>query len=241
MVADPDPLISIPAAAKAIGIERTTLGKQVRAGTVRSHGGKVRLSEVLADRAANIDLGRSKRRQGAIDEPDANAARPLRPARILPPPADPDLEDEDDGDEDGDPVLIDGKLMPYAEARALKESYHAWRAKLAWQVDRGDLAPVGEMQAFVERVFGTVRERLLTIPGKLAGDLSHHQIERVRSELYEAMEELSDPGNIPDDIEALARSADDTPDDPEAPAAPEPRRVGRAVPVRRPKDQRRPG
>ena len=64
-----DPLISISAAARDIGVDQSTLSKQVRQGLVRSHDGKVRLSEVLADRAANIDLGRSKRRDGSIDSP----------------------------------------------------------------------------------------------------------------------------------------------------------------------------
>ncbi len=69
-----DPLISISAAAREIGVHQSTLSKQVREGAVRSHDGKVRLSEVLADRAANIDLGRSNRRRGAIDDPGATAA-----------------------------------------------------------------------------------------------------------------------------------------------------------------------
>lgn len=208
MAADPDPLMSIPAATRAIGLDRTTLGKQVRAGIVRSHAGKVRLSEVLEDRAANIDLGRSKRREGRIDDVEA---APAGGAVCV---AD---EPEADGDGDASPVIVDGKPMPYAEARAMKESYHAWRAKLAWQVDRGDLAPVADMQTFVERVFGTVRERLLAIPGKLPGILSREHVEAVRTELYEAMEELSDPRSIHDAADALARPADDTSDAAEAP------------------------
>ncbi|WP_063688817.1 hypothetical protein [Bradyrhizobium stylosanthis] len=49
-----DPLISIAAAAKAIGLNRSTLSRQVNLGLVRSHDGKVRLSEVLADRRSKI-------------------------------------------------------------------------------------------------------------------------------------------------------------------------------------------
>jgi hypothetical protein len=53
-----DDLVSIAKAAKEIGFSPSTLARQVKAGSIRSHGGKVRLSEVLADRAANIDSSR---------------------------------------------------------------------------------------------------------------------------------------------------------------------------------------
>jgi hypothetical protein len=48
-------LIGITEAARQIGISHSTLSRQVKLGQVRSHRGKVRLSEVLQDRANNID------------------------------------------------------------------------------------------------------------------------------------------------------------------------------------------
>lgn len=48
-------LIGITAAAREIGIAHSTLSRQVKLGQVRSHKGKVRLSEVLHDRKHNID------------------------------------------------------------------------------------------------------------------------------------------------------------------------------------------
>src|SRR5262245_16443489 len=63
-----DELISIAAAAKAEGIHKSTLSRQVKSGQVRSHGGKVRLSEVRADRAKNV------RTTSGIDEPTAPPA-----------------------------------------------------------------------------------------------------------------------------------------------------------------------
>jgi hypothetical protein len=60
-------LIGITAAAREIGISHSTLSRQVKLGQVRSHNGKVRLSEVLEDRANNIDntiwMHRSKSKQ----------------------------------------------------------------------------------------------------------------------------------------------------------------------------------
>jgi DNA-directed RNA polymerase specialized sigma54-like protein len=58
--------ISISEAARKIGINKSTLSRQVEGKAVRSHGGKVVLSEVLADRAANIDLTQSRRRSAKV-------------------------------------------------------------------------------------------------------------------------------------------------------------------------------
>src|SRR6266404_1001544 len=50
-----EPLIGIREAARNVGISHSTLSRQVARRQVRSHGGKVRLSEVYEDRANNID------------------------------------------------------------------------------------------------------------------------------------------------------------------------------------------
>ncbi len=223
---DLDPLISISAAARSIAIDRSVLGKQIKQGLVRSHDGKVRLSEVLADRAANIDLGRSKRRDGAIDKPSAAEAS----------------RDEDDGEaHPGEVVMVDGVPVSYAAARALKETYHAKLKQLEFETKQGKLGPVDEMHADNCRILVAVRERLLAVPGKLGGDFTHPQIERVRDELYEAMEELYADGAAAEAALAARDEAGDGADGDEAAAAPQPRRVGRAVPLRGAKDERRPG
>lgn len=200
MPPDADPLISVSAAARAIGVDKSTLAKQVRQGAVRSHEGKVRLSEVLADRAANIDLGRSKRRDGTIDEPERGVAAAVAQPR-------PDPEDEQ---EEGRPVLVDGFAMPYADARALKETYLAHLKRLEFETKRAELAPVAAMAAFVEREYATVRERLLAIPGKLSSELDADQIERLTAELYEALEELHAEGAA---AEALGTARGEAEDD----------------------------
>ena len=60
--ATPLELISISEAARIIGINKSTLSRQVESGAVRSHGGKVVLAEVVADRASNVNLAQSRRR-----------------------------------------------------------------------------------------------------------------------------------------------------------------------------------
>jgi hypothetical protein len=208
--------ISISAAAKAIGIDRSVLGKQVRAGAVRSGGGKVYLSEVLADRAANIDLSRSKRRDGEIDQPEAAAH------------------------EERAPIIVDGEAIDYARARALKESYIAQLRGLELATKRGDLAPVAVMIAAVERDYATVRERFLAIPGKLSGELEADQVSRLTREIHEALEDLSDPRNVIDGADVFLDEIGDDADDTEAAAASRPDRMGRTVPVCRKQDQRSP-
>lgn len=52
--ADSDALVSIAEAARDVGVHRSTLSRQVQAGKVRSHDGKVRLSEVIADRRCKL-------------------------------------------------------------------------------------------------------------------------------------------------------------------------------------------
>jgi hypothetical protein len=56
-----DPLISQAHAAKLLGINRSTLSRQIKQGLIRSHQGNVRLSEVKEDRTRNLDTTRQVR------------------------------------------------------------------------------------------------------------------------------------------------------------------------------------
>src|SRR4051794_24341883 len=51
-----EPLVSISEAARQIGLNKSTLSRQIQAKRIRSHGGKVRISEVRADRSASIAM-----------------------------------------------------------------------------------------------------------------------------------------------------------------------------------------
>jgi hypothetical protein len=120
-----DPLISISEAARKVGINKSTLSRQVKSGAIRSHDGLVRLSEVLEDRAKNIDASiwanRDKRRA-----PDAlhATATPLVSLHATP---------EDDGDDEAE-VIVDGEAMPLGKAKALKETYLARLRRLEFEV-----------------------------------------------------------------------------------------------------------
>jgi hypothetical protein len=56
-----EPLVSIGEAARNLRLNKSTLSRQISAGKIRSWGGRVRLSEVVADRAANV-----KPRRGGV-------------------------------------------------------------------------------------------------------------------------------------------------------------------------------
>ncbi len=236
-----DPLLSVTEAAAQIGVNRSTLFRQIKAGAVRSHEGKVRLSELLADRAANIDLTRSRRHAGRLD--DLSAAAP--DATVVADDATADATRATDATDDGaepDAVIVDGVAMDYADARALKETYLAKLKQLEFETKRGELGRVKDMQDRNDEVAMVVRERLLSIPGECSDVLTQDQVEFVRDKIYDAMEDLSALGSQAEDHVASARGADDgdaAPD--EAAAAPRPGAVGRAVPARRAEDQRRPG
>jgi len=126
-----DPLIGITEAARRIGINHSTLSRQIKSGQVRSHDGKVRLSEVLEDRANNIDASIwDARRRNA--EPDVHA--PSSPVHA---PDDADYGPEPD--DDAGTVLVDGVALPIAKAKALKETYLARLRKLEFDEKSGVL------------------------------------------------------------------------------------------------------
>ena len=108
-----DPLISISACAKLLPepVHKSVLAKQVKSGAVRSHRGMVRLSEVLQDRLKNINLTKagarkSKRARSRTAEQEGAD--------------DPDLDIQQ-----FEMVEFDGKLLPFAQAQAIKENYLA--------------------------------------------------------------------------------------------------------------------
>jgi len=119
-----------------------------------------------------------------------------------------------------------------ALARSQRESIDIRNAQL-----RGDLVSVKAVAAIVERDYTIVRERLLSIPGKLADELtmrSRAEIEPIiRSEIAEALNELHDPDRT--DYRGDGSQVGDAQGalDPQAATDVDAGRVGGSVPVRR--------
>jgi hypothetical protein len=158
--ATPGELISIGEAARQVGINKSTLSRQVKSGAVRSHKGKVVLSEVLADRASNIDLTQSRRRPaGKSKRPDATASKADATGAGG---AAPDATDDDDL------VLIDGKMVSFAQAQRIKENYLARQRALDFERDAGRLV---DRQAAEKAFFETarqIRDAWLSWPARVA-------------------------------------------------------------------------
>lgn len=146
-----DPLISLGAAARAIGINKSTLSRQIKAGSIRAHNGKVRLSEVLEDRAANIDLTQSHRRSaGATVHATAGATGSVSA-------------------ENGEPaVLLDGRLVSFSEAQRLKENYLGRLRQLEFETKSGRLIDADVAKTRVFELARAERDALVNWPARVA-------------------------------------------------------------------------
>ena len=117
-------------------------------------------------------------------------------------------------------VTRDGDLNGEQE-RARKDKELADRTALQNAVTRGELVSIEAVGQLVERDFTVVRERLLSIPGKLGADLSRPQAVRVEDEIRDALQELHEPASLaglggPPDDDTLDGEPDGTPDEGEA-------------------------
>lgn len=115
-----EPLISVAAAARQVGVNKSTLHRQIADKKVRSHDGMVRLSEVYEDRAKNIDAAIW------LNRPKKKGAQPAAPLHAT--------THSDDDQETGDgTVEIDGKVLDINTAKALKETYLGRLAQLQFE------------------------------------------------------------------------------------------------------------
>lgn len=145
-----DKFISIAAAAKTIGLNKSTLSRQVKTGAIRSHGGKVRLSEVLEDRASNIDLAQSRRRPSGATDATAGAT-----------PADATTDDPA-------PILVDGALVSFAEAQRIKENYLAKLRGLEFDLKSKRLVDAEAVHRAVFELARAERDALVNWPARVA-------------------------------------------------------------------------
>lgn len=110
-----DPHISIAEAARRIGVNKSTLSRQIKAGSIRSYDGLVRLSEVLEDRVNNLDHSMARpRKTAAQPAPAASLHQSLHPS---------DATMRRVATNGAATIIIDDKPMTIAEAEALRDSY----------------------------------------------------------------------------------------------------------------------
>jgi hypothetical protein len=156
-----DELISIAEAAKKVGVNKSTLSRQVNSGAVRSHNGKVRLAEVLEDRANNIDLTQSRRRSAKAVASATDATLAAAKADATPP------IDEDE-DEIAPLVLVDGVMVPFAVAQQVKENYLARTRQLTFEVARGALVDRAAAEKTFFNLAREIRDAWTSWPARVA-------------------------------------------------------------------------
>jgi hypothetical protein len=129
--------------------------------------------------------------------PDGNnsSAPPASAARSKTRPS---QSDDDEGDIVG--FDLDAEDLPLAEAVRRKENYLGLLRRRELEVANTEWVRIEAVAAQVEREYGTVRERLLTIPGKIAASLmgaDRPTIDLIlRREITEALHELHDPSGL---------------------------------------------
>ncbi len=143
-----DDLISISEAARRVGVNQSTLSRQVKSGAIRSHGGKVRHAEVLEDRANNIDklmAARTKR----LREPGSDDADLL-------------MGSQTDG------IPVDGHLLSLHQAQQLKENYLAKLKQLEFEEKSKKLIDSEVVKSTVFAMAREDRDSLVNWPARVS-------------------------------------------------------------------------
>ena len=141
----PDDLVTLTEAAARIGVHKSTLSRQVAKGQIRSHDGRVRIAEVLADRSANVDLsnpGRGRR----VARPDATQ----RSVSV------------------GRPEGGAGEVRPFAAAQARKEDSLAKLRELEFAQKSGKLVDASRAEAAVFERARIERDAWTNWPSRVA-------------------------------------------------------------------------
>ncbi|WP_395696997.1 hypothetical protein [Methylocella sp.] len=182
----PTPTISKADLARHLGVAKSRISALLKRGLPTQPDGKIILADALAwiranceQKAAFPDRGVNKVVEtAALEESEDDEAEPVEAEAL--------------DDEDG--------VLDYAEARALKETFLARKARLDYRRARDELVEIEAVADVVAEDFAIVRERLLSIPGKLASKLvgkGRAAIEAaIRDEVHEILEELSAPEDV---------------------------------------------
>jgi hypothetical protein len=94
--------------------------------------------------------------------------------------------------------IADSTKWTLIEAQRVKEVYLALLRKQEFEIEQGELVEIEAVGREVEREYSMVRERLLTIPGKVSASLAGCDRAVIESklldEITEALAELHEPG-----------------------------------------------
>ncbi len=140
-------LISIREAARRLDISASTLIRQVKGGQIRSHDGKVRLAEVVEDRASNIDQTRAHRRKTAGAQPDSSS---------------------DSSAPDASGSAAPDAPSPFHLARTDKEAWTARLRRLEFEQKEGRLVDADRVRTSVFAIAREERDAWINWPARVA-------------------------------------------------------------------------
>ena len=201
-------------------------GVSKKAVTTWKHKGLLVLSEdgkVDVDQTEwNLDQRPATYRGGVTHRPvrtvgnDRKPAVPVKkPEKVTASRAIPTARSDDEPDDSADLDLASINL-PMAEAVRRKENLLGLLRRHELEVARSEWVRVEDVGLEVEREYATVRERLLTIPGKIASALvgaDQPTIEvLIRAEITEALNELHDPVGVAERVIASGSPSGRAPD-----------------------------
>lgn len=177
--------------AASIGVQRQRITALVKRGLPVRSDGRIDVEQALEWMRANVSQ-QARFEDRGIHKILAETAKPQRaakdgrkaPAAPTPAEASPAPADE--------PALDDEAVpLPYAAAKAMRETYLGRKAKLEYLKESGKLLPADVVESRWSRIFVSVRNRILSCPGRIASKIPHLaqvEIAVIEKELHAALE-----------------------------------------------------
>jgi hypothetical protein len=173
--------LSAREAAKALGVTHPTLLRAAKSGRItRENDGTYDVEKVGRQLAQTLNLAKSRKRK----EPRLEVVRDL-----VHPPVHKESQPN-------------GANRTFAEAQRRREWLRVKRDELALARERSELAPIGEINAWVAGMIIRAKEILMRMPGELKDRLAQqsnpHECERLMmGEVLRALNELAEFRPVP--------------------------------------------
>lgn len=161
-------LVGVSEAAKALGVNKSTISRQVAKGIIPNHAEPgspplINIDEARLARKTDIDTSKSATRGVGLRAGDDLFEAPDEADAVLPdePAAGPDKD-----------------RLSYNTARTAAVALQAQRAQLELMRELGQLVPASEVERAAQDHARGLRDRLLGLPQQIAGELSGQIDER---------------------------------------------------------------
>ena len=181
-------LVGISEAAKLLGVNKSTVSRQVAKGIIPNHAEPGRPPLVDPDearlaRTQNIDTSKSAT-PGLGLRQELFSAAPVSGQSEMPL-----ADDEDDADEDkaaGSDDTVDREKLSYNTARTASVAVQAKRSQAEYLREIGQLVATADVERAAQDHARSLRDRLLALPNQVAGLLASESDERKCAALLRA-------------------------------------------------------